>query len=218
MRVDRLRSVIIVTSFSSSQYWRHRYAKGRNSGAGSHGSLGRYKTSFLNQFYYTHQHERVIDFGSGDGTLAEQFVFASYRGIDPSETVIERCSVQFAHRKGWSFHKLEDKNEYEGKYDLVLSLDVIFHLVEDDVFEAYMTSLFDHASKHVVIYSSDWDETLDAPHVRHRWFSAWIARNRPEWRLVARPQSPYPHNPNDPANTSFAEFHVFALHDSSTEG
>ena len=205
----------MTSSFSSTNYWRHRYAKGRHSGAGSLGALGRYKTTFLNQFYYEHRHETVIDFGSGDGTLAEQFAFANYCGVDPSETVIERCRSQFAHRKDWSFHLLADEEAYAGQYDLVLSLDVIYHLVEDDVFEAYMTALFEHASKHVVIYASDWEQRLDAPHVRHRWFSAWIARNRPAWRLIARPQSPYPFNPNDPANTTFAEFLVFARADSA---
>jgi hypothetical protein len=42
-----------------------------------------------------------------------------------------------------------------GRFDLELSLDVIYHLVEDEVFDAYMRSLFAHAGRFVVIYSSN---------------------------------------------------------------
>ena len=39
--------------------------------------------------------------------------------------------------------------------DLALSLDVIYHLTEDTVFEAYMRHLFAAGSRFVIIYATD---------------------------------------------------------------
>ena len=36
--------------------------------------------------------------------------------------------------------------------ELALSLDVIYHLVEDTVYESYMGQLFDSATKYVIVY------------------------------------------------------------------
>ena len=44
------------------------------------------------------------------------------------------------------------------KADLSLSLDVIYHLVEDDVFEYYMRTLFEASNGYVIIYASDSDD------------------------------------------------------------
>ena len=59
--------------------------------------------------------------------------------------------------------------------DLAISLDVVYHLVEQDVFDAYLHSLFTAAERFVIAYSSD----HDAPalgHVRHRAVLA-VGRN-----------------------------------------
>lgn len=42
--------------------------------------------------------------------------------------------------------------------DLSLSLDVIYHLVEDEVFETYINTLFKSARRYVIIYSSNSDD------------------------------------------------------------
>lgn len=41
--------------------------------------------------------------------------------------------------------------------DLTLSLDVIYHLIEDNVFFTYMDRLFDSSTKFVIIYSLNTD-------------------------------------------------------------
>jgi hypothetical protein len=89
-------------------------------------------------------------------------------------------------------------------------LDVIYHLVEDHVFDAYMQRLFGAATRFVAIYSSDTDDNGDnpVPHVRHRRFSAWIERNAYGWRLLARVPNPYPYD-GDSASTSFADFFFY---------
>jgi len=72
------------------------------------------------------------------------------------------------------------------KAELTLSLHVIYNLVENDVFYTYMERLFDSATKLVVIYSSDIEEQdrYQASHVKHRKFSIWVEKNKPEWELL----------------------------------
>jgi hypothetical protein len=59
------------------------------------------------------------------------------------------------------------------------------------------------------IYSSNYDGDWSAPHVRHRKFSTWIARNAIEWKLVEKVPNRHPFNEYDQTNTSFADFYVY---------
>lgn len=94
------------------------------------------------------------------------------------------------------------------KADLCMSLDVIYQLVEDSVFETYMENLFNASNKWVVIYSSDRDRTYHGSHVRERAFTEWINSNRPGWKLEEKIDNPYPLEPGNPV-TSFANFYFF---------
>jgi hypothetical protein len=91
-----------------------------------------------------------------------------------------------------------------------MSLDVIYHLVEDDVFEDYMRRLFETSSRFVAIYSSDKDEkpSARAPHVKHRKFSRWIDKNEPSWRLAEFIPNKYPFS-EDQRSGSFADFYIY---------
>ena len=60
--------------------------------------------------------------------------------------------------------------------DLMISLDVIFHLVEDDIFNDHMRQLFNSKSKYVIAYSSDFDSKRKF-HVRHRKWTNSISKN-----------------------------------------
>ena len=93
--------------------------------------------------------------------------------------------------------------------ELTLSLDVIYHLIEDDVFFSYMKRLFDSSEKFVIIYSSNTDKQvkLQAGHVKHRKFSKWIER-KPEWQLIQHIPNRYPYTGNDQEG-SFAEFYIY---------
>ena len=50
------------------------------------------------------------------------------------------------------------------KADMAISLDVLFHLVEDEIFERYIRNLFSSAQRFVVIYSSNFDQYTESPH------------------------------------------------------
>jgi SAM-dependent methyltransferase len=194
--------------FSSAAYWRRRYAKGGNSGAGSYGRLADYKAGYINDLVQREKIASVVEFGSGDGNQASLFAFDAYTGIDLSPDAIAACSKRFADRPGWAFRIADDA--MPPQHDLAMSLDVIYHLTEDSVFDAYMRRLFGSAKRFVLIYASDHDSPASAVHVRHRNFSAWVARNFADWHLIDAPEHPFPLTAeSNPKQTSFASFKLF---------
>jgi hypothetical protein len=88
--------------------------------------------------------------------------------------------------------------------DLVLSLDVIYHLIEDHIFETYMKHLFSASRKYVIIYSSDTDKNPFgiAPHCKNRKFTKWIETNLPDWKLIKKIKNRYP-------NESYSDFFIY---------
>jgi len=135
----------------------------------------------------------------------------NYIGIDVSSKAIEICKSKFNKDNSKTFFTLDEfiglEKAYK-KYELVLSLDVIYHLIEDGVFEEYMNKLFDSASKYIIIYASNFDETL-CTHVKHRKFTEWIKRNKPNWKLKEFIRNQYPYDKNNPNDTLFADFYIF---------
>ena len=91
--------------------------------------------NFVNSFVDKHSIASVIEFGSGDGNQLSLANYDRYLGYDVSPEAIKACEAKFSDRQQWQFKSL---SEYDGeKMHLGLSLDVIFHLIEDDVFKAH---------------------------------------------------------------------------------
>jgi cyclopropane fatty-acyl-phospholipid synthase-like methyltransferase len=194
----------------SASYWEARYRDGSTSGAGSYGRLAEFKATILNDFVQTNDIRTVIEFGCGDGAQLELARYPRYVGVDVATVSVERCSERFAHDTTKRFYLASALPSDLGKFDLVLSLDVIYHLVEDAVFDSYMRSLFSASQRHVVIYASNYEALTDAPHVRHRKFTDWIAKNARDWQPAGFVPNRFPFDPRRPDNTSFADFHFFA--------
>ena len=193
----------------SALYWQRRYAAGGTSGSGSYGRLAQFKADTLNAFVAEAKVASVIEFGCGDGAQLALADYPSYVGLDVAPAAVELCRARFAGDSTKRFFVGSQPPEELGPFDLALSLDVIYHLVEDAVFEAYMASLFASARRFVAIYSSNGSERAPAPHVRHREFTLWIARHLPEWHLLKFVKNPYDHDPARPEETTFADFYVF---------
>lgn len=193
----------------SSSYWEQRYRIGGTSGPGSYGPLAHFKADTLNAFVARENIQSVIEFGAGDGAQLELARYRRYVGIDVAPTAIELCSRRFAFDDTKRFYLASQIPNDLGRFDLALSLDVIYHLIEDAVFEAHMRALFARASRFVIIYSSNKEEVTDWPHVRHRQFTSWIAEHEPNWRPIDHIQNKYPYDSARPAETSFADFYVF---------
>jgi hypothetical protein len=102
---------------------------------------------------------------------------------------------------------------------------VIFHLIEDDLFDAYMRDLFSLSTRFVIVYSSNMPGTLfeerfsqkQAVHVKHRCFTDWVDRHAMGWELVDYTKNPYPFRVDDPVNTSFCDFYTYAICSSHAE-
>ena len=166
-------------------YWQERYSHGGTSGAGSYGEFAEFKASVINEFCDQRQINSVIEFGCGDGNQLSLMHFKNYLGLDVSQKSIDICTDRFLDDDSKRFQLV---SHYSGsKADLALSLDVIYHLVEDDVFERHMSQLFSAANKFVIIYSSNFVESNPNPiptHVRHRRFTEWIDHQVPHFELV----------------------------------
>ncbi len=180
---------------NSKQYWEKRYASGGNSGEGSQGEKAKFKVDFINAFISEKDIESIIDFGCGDGVVAGRLNPKKYIGLDISENAVKKCSTQFRKDPKKSFYVYKPK-EYGGDAiktaQLGISLEVIFHITEDDLFEKYMHDLFTSSQKYVIILSNDTDKNpvYLGGHHRYRHFTKYVAEKLPEWKLVKKTDCP----------------------------
>ena len=192
----------------SGRYWEQRYAEGRDSGPGSTGHLAAFKADFINTFIRKNNIKTVIEYGCGDGLQLELACYPNYTGFDVSPSAIALCKEKFKANKTMVFKLM---SEYKGeKAELILSLDVIYHLVEDDIFHRYMERLFSSSDGYVIIYSSNTDNNVsDQPrHVKHRKFTKWVERHAPVWEFIEHIPNQYPYT--SPGGTgSFADFFIY---------
>jgi SAM-dependent methyltransferase len=115
----------------SKRYWEDRYGSGGSSGVGSYGKFAEFKASVLNEFLERNKPDSIIEFGCGDGNQLSLLQFQGrYLGFDISESALSICRHRFRTDTSKSFRNLQEYADEVG--DLALSLDVIFHLVEED--------------------------------------------------------------------------------------
>ncbi len=194
----------------SETYWENRYLAGADSGVGSYGFFAEFKADVLNKFVLKNNVQTVIEFGCGDGNQLSLASYNEYLGFDISNTTIVKCREKFKSDKQKSFGLM---SEYNGeKADLALSLDVIYHLVEDEVFEDYMKMLFEASNRFVIIYSSNSEDNsgYEGTHIRHRKFTEWVQVHLQNWELVEHLPNRYPYR-GDYRKGSFAEFFIYEI-------
>ncbi|MBZ9729744.1 class I SAM-dependent methyltransferase [Salegentibacter sp. JZCK2] len=193
----------------SKIYWENRYLSNRDSGPGSYGRLADFKAEVLNDFVIKNNIKSIIEFGCGDGNQLSLANYPKYIGTDVSKTAIELCKSKFKTDTSKSFYLLKDFNGEKIKAELVLSLDVLFHLIEDSVFEIYMEDLFNTSTNYVIIYSSNYEGNI-APHVKCRKFTDWVDKfQMNNWELKQTIKNKYPFNSDDPNQTSMCDFYIF---------
>jgi SAM-dependent methyltransferase len=195
-------------AFSGSvDYWERRYAGGGTSGAGSYGRPAEFKAEWLNHFVEQRELTSVIEFGCGDGNQLALARYPSYLGLDVAPSAITMCRERFVDDKTKSFYLYDPRYFVDHarvfRADVALSLDVLFHLVEDDIFGRYMEHLFAAADSYVVIYAVDEDRPDPAAHVRHRHFTSSVAERFTGWRLTAVVDNPHG------GEGGVSSFHVF---------
>ena len=203
----------ILTFPGSSKYWESRYCGSGTSGSGSFGRLAEFKADILNPFVKNNNVRSVIEFGCGDGNQLTLARYPSYIGLDTSYKAIEICKERFKEDKSKSFFIYDSflfvDNHKLFQADLAISLDVIYHLVEDELYEAHMSHLFNAGKNYVIIYSSDHEEHSKSPHVRHRQFSSWVELHCKDWSLLKKIKNKYPFDLDDSPDTSKANFFIY---------
>jgi SAM-dependent methyltransferase len=179
----------------SSHYWEQRYRVGEGSGVGSYGQYADYKAEVLNRFVAEHGVRKVADFGCGDGNQLKLLNVVEYLGLDVSPTAVEQCRALYRHDRSKTFlvnNGLEALARVQAfAPELSMSLDVVYHLVEDETYERYLNNLFEVSSRYVVIYSTNVDRQYDFPHQVDRKFTDYIARRIRGWKLLAVLNNPH---------------------------
>ena len=197
---------LTMTFRSSTSYWERRYRLGMTSGAGSHGRAADFKADFLNGFVREQDVRSVIEIGCGDGQQLALAEYPSYIGMDVSRTAVELCKRRFSNDPTKSFFWIDALQTASlgdsFVADLTISLDVIYHLLEDAVYDNHLANLFNASRRFVIVYSSDCEASTRFQHVRHRRFTGDVARRFPQFRLARTVKNPH-------RDDSFADFHMF---------
>ena len=199
--------------FSSKKYWEDRYSRQGNSGAGSYGQLALFKAEVINELIRKSSIRSVLEFGCGDGNQLKYFEFSQYTGLDISPTALGMCIEKFKDDTSKSFFLynqdcfVDNGNIFQ--HDAVMSLDVLYHLVEQDVYDTYLQHVFTCAQKMVIIYAANMDLPQVTSHERYRKFTSDIERNIKGWKLDQVIKNKYPAKNYEDQSGSLADFFIF---------
>jgi SAM-dependent methyltransferase len=180
---------------NSQEYWESRYASGGNSGSGSEGLNAAWKAMVLNDFVSRCEIKHVLEYGCGDGRQLALADYPRYTGLDVSATAITLCENRFQNDGSKTFSRLP--LPWPVAADLVISLDVIYHLTEEDVFQQHMADVFGSSLKWVILYTTDSDliekDFVPADHVRHWPVPTYVEATFPDWEHLDVIMNPAPH-------------------------
>jgi hypothetical protein len=200
-------------SFDSQQYWENRYEKGGNSGRGSYNKLSEFKANVINRIIDEMHIGSAIEFGVGDGNQLGMIRYPRFLGLDVSKKAIQLCIEQYKDDSTKSFFSYDQLafSDCAGfvKADMSLSLDVIYHLVEQPVYEKYLSNLFNAASKCVVIYSTNEELPQFGGHEKHRVFLNDLDRLSNGWKLQETVENEFSVRKVGEQDGSRANFYIF---------
>jgi len=211
-----------IQKFSSGKHWERQYATGGTSGPGSYGRLAVFKAEIINRVIDQYSIKTIIEMGCGDGNnLGIAFPdggVVNYLGMDVAKSAIKICVEKYKNDSAKDFLHIDSEGLFQAKTgiiqaDMVISMDVIFHLVEDDIFHLYMNRLFNISKNIVLIYSSNEDSAISQKHpqFRSRCFTKYIEEFFPDWQLVDFVENKYPWDPVRPYDTSMCDFFVYQV-------
>lgn len=195
--------------FNSKNYWQNRYSTNGNSGPGSYGKLAKWKAIIINDFVEEKKINTVIELGCGDGNQLKLANYSKYTGYDVSDFAVQKCKTIFKNDYSKFFANISELKPKVTNADLSLSLDVIFHIIEDDIYYEYMKTLFQISTRYVIIYSSNYEGFIDQ-HVRCRRFTDWILKNMSnQFQQIAFIPNIYPFEIDKPNETSMCDFYIY---------
>lgn len=149
-------------------YWDSRYAAGGNSGYGSYGEQLEKKLKWISQLEGI---SSVLEVGCGDFNFGKNVLDTlklspqAYTGMDISRFIVERNKKLYPE---YTFKTIENGTEFQ-QADLLLCIDVLFHIYDDKHCEELLQSLDRMWKKYLVLTAYERDEPLGG-HVRIRKF------------------------------------------------
>jgi len=154
----------------SIEIWRKRPSI---SGIGSRGSLADFKANFINDFVKEKKINKIIDFGCGDLYNASLFNVKEYLGIDIVDHQIpENVLAQTFKTLNMRFDQVElDKGS-----DLVICLDVLYHILKDELeyLKITLEKIVEISNDYIIIYAQDsMDTKFNYLYSEHLYNSPW---------------------------------------------
>ncbi|NQX67652.1 class I SAM-dependent methyltransferase [Paenibacillus alba] len=143
-------------SFDYIEFWNDNYSHGGDSGSGSYGLLAEFKSQIINDFIQEHQIESVIEFGCGDGNQLLTMSYSTYLGLDVAQSSIRLCKEKFKEDTTKSFMLYKPGllvNRGFIQADLVVCLDVLYHITDEEDFLSTLSNIFESAKKWVILYT-----------------------------------------------------------------
>jgi len=151
----------------SFKYWENRYNSGGNSGNGSYGEGLKNKALLLNNLINKYDLKSISDVGCGECTLLPYLQgIRKYYGYDISPTVLSKISKNNQDGFSKEFILLTNNTKIVSS-DLVLSLEVIFHQVNDDEYLDYMRKLVNSNGEYLLILTMN-EGILKTNHIKNR--------------------------------------------------
>ncbi|QNG61776.1 class I SAM-dependent methyltransferase [Bacillus sp. PAMC26568] len=141
--------------FKYRDWWEHNYAYGGTSGLGSYGKLAEFKAEVINSFINKNNINSVIEYGCGDGNQLSYMNYKNYIGLDIANSALQICREKFKNDATKTFELYDTKkiNSIKFQAELVVCLDVLYHIIDDYDFEKTLEDIFTCASKYVVLYT-----------------------------------------------------------------
>ncbi|MDP8246275.1 MAG: class I SAM-dependent methyltransferase [Candidatus Hinthialibacter antarcticus] len=174
-------------NFNAEHWWDSRYATGGNSGAGSYGANYMFKRDYINAVVRRFEVKSVIDLGCGDGYQIKEIDVEAYQGVDISASVVNRCRKLYENQPAFSFN-VYDEIEME-RYDLAMSLDVLYHVVEPDQYGLYLNRLVSHSGL-ILIYANATPRSDNTAHMLFRDHIAEIQKRAVSARIIEKVMNP----------------------------
>ncbi|MCL5017114.1 MAG: class I SAM-dependent methyltransferase [Patescibacteria group bacterium] len=182
---QKVKTYLKVNKFNYKDYWQNRYLAGGNSGAGSYGVLAEFKSDVINSFVKDREIKSIIEFGCGDGNQLKYMNYNNilYLGFDVAKNAIQSCGDLFKNDMKKNFILYDPKyfvNNGIINADLVVCLDVLYHIIPEADFTKTLEDIFSCASKYVILYTSI-DAYKSEPykpgtHVYHRDTLRYLSR------------------------------------------
>jgi len=166
-----------------NNYWNDRYKAGGNSGDGSYGDFAKHKAEIINDYIKKFGVKTISDFGCGDGNQTTLLTgFETYVGYDISSHALYLCNTKFKDNPNVNFCSLITDLP---KAELSISLDVLYHILNENEYIEYLERLFLTSEKYVLAFTSDHERNKpESAHIFHRKFTDYVKKYHSNFELI----------------------------------